>query len=45
VGLSVLALISVELWLMQPNATPVRDVVVAKQESAIVQETPSVPKG
>jgi hypothetical protein len=45
VGLSVLALIGVGLWLMQPDATPVRDVVVAKQESAVVQETPEVPDG
>lgn len=45
VGLSVLALIGVGLWLMQPDATPVRDVVVAKQENAVVQETPSVPEG
>ncbi len=45
VGLSVLALIGAGLWLMQPDATPVRDVVVAKQENAVAQETPSVPEG
>lgn len=30
---------------MLPDATPVRDGVVANQESAVVQETPSVPEG